>query len=113
MRLIIERHSSDLIKTSKTKVVIDGKIKYRLLPGESVEADIDDGLHKIECSLNLMKAFAEISCPPDNRIVVFYRPSPAGICIQGLPDEKKASRPAAAAFFAFKAHLTVIPASFL
>lgn len=39
MRLIIERHSSYLIKTSKTKVVIDGKIKYRLLPGESVEAE--------------------------------------------------------------------------
>lgn len=89
MRLIIERHSSDLIKTSKIKVVIDGKIKYRLLPGESVEADIDDGLHKIECSLNLMKAFAEISCPPVNRIVVFYRPSPAGICIQGLPEGEK------------------------
>ena len=39
MRLIIERHSSDLIKTTKTNVVIDGKIKYRLLPGEGVEAE--------------------------------------------------------------------------
>ena len=39
MRLIIERHSSDLIKAAKTTVVIVGQITDRLLPGESVEAE--------------------------------------------------------------------------
>jgi len=82
MGLIIERHPSDIMKTAKIKVVIDKKLKYQLWPGEKVEVDVSDGLHKVDCSLNLIKGRTEINYPTDTRLIISYRYPPIGIDIQ-------------------------------
>ena len=40
MGLIIERHPSDAIRTSKIRITIDKKIKHKLSPGDKVEINI-------------------------------------------------------------------------
>lgn len=90
MGLIIERHSSDTImKMSKIKVTVDKKKKFALSVGERIEIDIENGLHRIDCSLNLLKANIEINYPQDNHIVLSYRVSPSGINIQCVTSEDR------------------------
>ena len=108
MGLIIERHPSDVIKTSKIKIVIDKSAKFKLLPGEKVEADVAPGVHRIDCSLNLMKASAEIAYPQDRRVIVSYRLSPAGIDIKAVPAEI-AAPPEEGCIFRFQSALNGVP----
>lgn len=89
MGLIIERHPSDAIRTSKIRITIDKKIKHKLSPGDKVEINIKKGLHRIDCSLNLLKSSMEIQYPQDNHIVISYRFSPVGINIKKVSAEEK------------------------
>ena len=108
MGLVIERHPSDVIKTSKIKIVIDKAEKFKLLPGEKVEADVAPGVHRVDCSLNLLKSSAEITYPRDGHVVVSYRLSPAGIDIKAVP-AGIAAPPEEGCFFRFQSALYGVP----